>query len=275
MLKVFYLFLLFTAFIEARMVGGVALVVDGEPITTNEIKRVQSSGVSKEDAIEILIRQKLEENAIKRAGIFINDLDIDNAITAIAQRNGMDVESFKRELAKQGIDYQTYRKKIAKDMMREKLYRKISQGRVKKPTEDELKSYYKRDKKRFIVPGSIEVTEYSSNDGKPLQLIQAAPLMRQEGVKTREIKIDPLKVNPKLVELLQKTKENSFTPIINTGKGFVMFYVKKKNPPKTLPFDKVKKDIFAMMMKEREDAVLVEFFEKAKAEAYIKVVRKP
>ncbi len=261
--------------LDARMIGGVAITVDGEPITTNELKRAQNSGLTREQAVDLLVQQRLEEKAMKEAGIFANDLDIDQAIKSIAKQNGLPVKKFKQELKKSGLNYQEYRAKLANKIMKDRLYQKLSAGKIQKPTEEELKKFYEKNKKKFKLPGLIESVQYSSKNPKALEMILRAPLMKQNGVATKELKIDPTKIDPKLLQLFYKTPESKFTPIIKMANGFVMFYISKKNKTQIVPFKKVKNQILNMMLQERQNNVLVDYFEKKKAEAYIKVVRKP
>jgi parvulin-like peptidyl-prolyl isomerase len=259
----------------ARMIGGIAMSVDGEPITVSEIKRFQAaSHLSKDDAINALVQQRLEEKALRENGIFVNDYDVDVAIADIAKRNSLSVEQFKKELSKQGLAFPAYKAELAAKIKKEKLYKKIVAPRMKKPDDAALKAYYNSNKKRFKIPGNIEVLEYSSKKGESLQKLQSNPMLNQKDIKMKAMSIDPRKVNPKLVGLLKKTPDSKFTPIINTGKGFVTFFVKGKKASKTLSFEEVKNDIFMMVMKDRENALLTEYFEKKKSEAIIKVVRK-
>ncbi len=271
------LFLLIISFItlDARMIGGVAITVDGEPITTNELRRAQKSGLTREQAVDLLIQQKLEERAIKEAGIYVNDLDIDHAIETIAKQNGLSVKQFKEELKKRGMNYRAYRAKLANDIAKERLYNKLTAGKIKKPTDAEMKAFYQKHKDKFKTLGFIEAVQYSSQDPKALQMIVAAPLMRQNGVITQDIKLDPSRLTPDIVKLFDKTPEGKFTPIIKMPKGFVMFYITKKHKPQTVPYAKVKDQILNIMTKERQNNILVDYFEKKRAEAYIKVVRKP
>jgi len=277
MIKIITFILFFTTLLSARMIGGIALSVDGEPITTTEIKRLQTlAHMSKEEAIETLIKKKLEREAIQKSGIFVNEMDIDNAIANIAKQNGVSVDTLKKEVLKQGISYKQYRQNIATGIQKERLLKKIAAGRIKKPDDADLKAFYNEHKKEFKIPGFIEISEYSSPKGEYLQAIQHNPMLNPKsikGLRVKDIKIDPRKVNPKLLEILKKTPESKFTPIINTGRGFVMFFIKKKHNAKTVPFEKVKDQIFGVVMKEKEAQILNEYFQKLRSEAIIKKIR--
>ena len=55
-------FLLLITFSEARVLNAIAIVVDGEPITTEEIKAVQKQlHVSKKEAQDMLIENRLQK----------------------------------------------------------------------------------------------------------------------------------------------------------------------------------------------------------------------
>ncbi len=88
-------------------------------------------------------------------------------------------------------------------------------------------------------------------------------------------KIETKNINPKLLYILNKTKEASFTPVITIADNFATFYIKKKLNIKTLPFDEVKQEIFAKLADKREKEIIREYFDKIKAEANIRMIRKP
>ncbi len=277
MIKIISTLLLFFGLVNAKMIGGIAMSVDGEPITIGDIKRFQqSTHLSKQDAINALIQQKLEEKVIAQNGIFVNDYEIERAMENIAKQNGITVAKLQQEVQKQGLSLAEYKNNLAKGIKKEKLYAKIFGNRLKKPTDEEVRSYYDAHKREFRVPGSIHVLEYSSPKGELLAMLQKNPMLNPKGMKgirIKDINIDPTKVNPQLVALLKKTPNSKFTPIINTGKGYVMFFVKGKNPPKTIPFSKIKDRIFAILAKENQAQLINEYFQKLKSEAIIKTVR--
>ena len=126
-----------------------------------------------------------------------------------------------------------------------------------------------------MVPGNIDVMEYHSKKGENLQAKMMQPMLNVPDLKVKNRTISITQVNPKLFALLLKTPQKSFTQIIKTPKDFMMFFVNKKYPNQTIDFDKAKQNIFARVMHEREQALIIEYFEKKKAEAIVKVIRKP
>jgi len=261
----------------SKMIGGISMTVNNEPITLSEIKTFQQQNkISKEDAVNALVQKKLEEQAIRSYGIFVNPLAIDQETALFAKKNGMDVPALKAELMKQGTTLEAFQKDIEAKLKRDQLYKKILAGRLKKADDATLKAYYDAHKKEFKMPGNIKVIEYSSTDGQALQMIQMNPMMmNQANVKMREKTVEAAKTNPKLFALLLQTPETTFTQIINMGKVLVMFFVKEKAQDSVVGFNQAKQNIMLRVMKEKEQALLIEFFEKKKSEAIVKVIRKP
>jgi len=273
--KIVTVLLMFFTLANARMIGGVAVVVDGEPITTGEIKRFQAiSHLDKKRATDLLIQKRLEEKAIKDANIFVNDVEIDEAMSKIAQQNGVSVDKLKKEIQKQGLSMTEYRKNLSDRIKKEKFLAKVMRGKMKRPDEVAIKAFYNSNKEKFKIPGTIDVVEYSAKDGKYLAMLLRNPMLNLKEVHKRDLKIDPRRVNPQLLELLKKTPDSKFTPIINTPQGFVTFFIKTKNREKIVPFDKVKPQIEAMLMQQEQNRILNEYFEKRRSEAIVKVIRK-
>ncbi len=260
----------------ARMIGGIAMTVDNAPITLAEIKAFQTQNrVSKEDAVNALVQKKLEEEAVAEAGIFVSPLEVEQEAALFAKKNGVDIAGLKAELTKRGTSYEAFKADIQAKLKRDKLYKKILAGRLKKADDATLQAYYETHKKEFKIPGDIKVIEYHSKKGEALQAKKMQPMLNVPDIQTKNKTIEAAKVNPRLFALLLQTPTKSFTQIIKTEKDFVMFFIKSKSKDKIVSFEKAKPTIFARVMKEREQALLIEYFEKRKSEATIKVIRKP
>ena len=276
MIKILTAVMLMFTLSDARMIGGVSMTVDNEPITLAEIRTFQKQNhISKEDAVNALVQKKLEEQMIRSYGIYVNPYDVDKEAERFAKTNGVDMAGLKAGLEKQGTTLKKFKADLAEKMKHDKLYKKILAGRMKQPDDAALRAYYETHKKEFKLPGNIKVIEYSAKDGKALQMLQMQPMMNHPDVKMKEKTIEAAKTNPKLFALLLQTPETRFTQIINTGDGFVTFFVKEKGKDRIVSFEQAKQNIALRVMKEKEQALLIEFFEKKKSEAIIKVIRKP
>ncbi len=259
-----------------KMIGGIAMTVNGEPITLYEINAMhQRAHISKEDAVNALIQQKIEEQEIHKNSIYATPEEIDKRIAQLAQQNKMNLSQFKEAVQKEGKSFGELRNDLEKQIKKEKLYQKILAGKMKKPDEAELKKFYKEHKKEFTIPGKIKIQEYASKNPKALQAIKMQPMLVIPQVKITPRTLDPRKTNPQLIQLLLQTPTKSFTPIVNLGNSAAMFFVQSKGKPIVAPYESVKKNIFLKLMKDQEQANLIGYFEKKKSEADIQVLRKP
>jgi parvulin-like peptidyl-prolyl isomerase len=93
--------ILATTSVYAKMIDAIALIVEGEPITTSEIQSVQKRGhLSKQQAIDLLIQDRLQKVAMK--DISIPEEEVDKEISRIAEQNGLSVKKMQQLLQKQG-----------------------------------------------------------------------------------------------------------------------------------------------------------------------------
>lgn len=260
----------------AGLVDGISVIVNNSPITLYEIRNLsQKLNVPPKKAIQILIQKKLEDNLIKKYGIEADSIDIDNEMEKISSRAGMSIVDFQNYLEKQGVDLDEYKKDLAQKIKQQKLYKKIASTRIRRATEEEMRNFYKNNINLYSIPQMIDVVQYTSNKRSSLEKMIKNPMLNIGGISQKETILKSQSINPKLLYILRQTKEGSFTPILTLKKGFSTFYVKRKINVKTIPFDKVKNDIFARMMDKREKEIVKSYFDKLMSEAQIRVIREP
>ena len=274
--KFLFLLLFVSTISYAGLVDGVSIIVNNTPITLYEIRSLsQKLNVPTNKAVQILIQKKLEENLIKQYGITATDEDIQNELEKISARAGMSIMDFQNYLAKRGIDLDQYEKDLAQKIKQDKLYKRIASSRVKRPTEDEMRNFYKNNIGLYSVPQMIDVIQYSSNDKQSLEQMIKNPMLNIGNITKKETILKSNSINPKLLYILKMTKEGSFTPVLSLKDGFTTFYIKRKIDVQTLPFEKVQNDIYARMMDKREKDVIKSYFDKLISSAKIKVIREP
>ncbi len=276
MLKKLFILSIFTVFGFAKVVGGIAILVNGSPITTYELKSfAKANHIPINVAVNSLIQQKLEEQQANKIGIRVSTMDINNEMSILAKKNGLDLESFKKELVKEGKSISDLQEQIRKKILKDKLYQAILSSTLQKPTEDDLKRFYNLHSKELNAPTKVDVIQFVSLDKERLATKLKTPAFPIAEVSESKTSIPLNKIPPQLSEILLKTKTGHYTPILNIGQGrFVAFKILKKYMHH-ISFDDIKPKLFAAYMNERQQARLIEFFEKKKAEANIKVLRKP
>lgn len=275
-MKKIFLALFILSYTFASIINGIAIVVNSEPITMLDIiKTSKMLNISKKEATELLIDQKLQESQIKKFGIFVDEFELEDAIENFAKERGLTLSKLKDIIEKQGISWQEYKEKFKKDLLKRKLYQKIVSSKLSQPDTKELLEYYKNNIDKFSIPKYVEVVKYISKDRVALNKIKSNPMAAIDGVQVDQEMVDISKINPKLALLLKDTKENSFTPIIPLEDSFLLIYIKKKIDVTPMEFENVKDAVLAKMVEEKREKIIKEFIAKLKINANIQIIRLP
>ncbi len=260
----------------AKLVGGVSIVVNNEPITLYEIDQTTKKyQISKNEAVDILIQQKIEDSQMRKLGIYVQEYEISKKMQELAAANGVSLDEFERILQSEGKDLDEIRQEIKNQLKKEKLYQSIISKKIKRADEDELRSYYNLHTDEFKMSKEVEVIEYVSKSRLALERLIKFPLSKIEGIKAtpKTIKIDSM--HPNIIFVLKNVKEGDFTPIMGVAEGYVVLFIKKKIGEQILPYESAKQEVFAKVMSEKEQNILSEYFGKLRATANIEVIRKP
>ena len=101
-------------------------------------------------ALEKLIIQSLQLQKAKNIGLHINDQQLNDAITNIAQRNGLSLADFKLAIEESGKSYLEVRKDIRNDLIIREIQRRnvISNLKI---TEKEINNFINSEKGRTLL----------------------------------------------------------------------------------------------------------------------------
>jgi hypothetical protein len=265
------LIVLLSTFSSAKMIDAIAMIVEGEPVTTAEIQALQSrANLSKQQAIDLLIQDRLQKAAMK--DIVIPEDEIDKEIQRIAQQNGLTVEKMQKILKKQGIRWAKYRKTIREALKKRHFFKEKVAPTIPTPTEDELMQFYQAHKEMFVIPSTISVTEYSTSSEKALQ-----KFLRNKsgkGVRKKSRTLYTKDINPALMGMLLQTPIGHFTKPMNAGDRYIAYEVKAKSGKTQMSFDAAKNAVAARWHQQQQEEALKDYFQKMKTEANIKIIRK-
>jgi len=274
MKKIFIAFLMSVGILSAGLVDGIALVVNEEPITLFDIdKKMQSSKLSKKNAVSALIDDLLYEQELRKYNIEVDIFDVNNYIEKIAARNKMDLYQFKSIIKQRYKDFSSYEDKIKKDISRQKLISKVLRGNLKKPTDTDLQIYYDNNLKRFSNASTFHVVQYVTKNKRALLNIKKTPMASFADVQKTNRVFEQATLNPKIKYLLNNTNEREFSAIFTANSNFVMLYITKKEDVAVEKLEDVKERILQILYKDNEKRYLQDFFEKLKLSADIKVIR--
>lgn len=113
-------------FADADVINGVVAVVENEPITHYELnKMIKTRGLNPNDALEALIKNKLQAAEIKRLGIITSDYETNERIKAIAAQNKISVDTMQASIKKQGGTWDEFKENVRNSLQEEKLYAAI------------------------------------------------------------------------------------------------------------------------------------------------------
>ena len=108
-------------FSQAKMLDAIAVVVEGEAVTTAEIRAVQQQmNISKKEATDLLIQNRLQKSVM--SAIEIAEDTIDSKIEGIATKNNLTIPNMQKLLKEQGTTWKKYRSTIREALKKEKFY---------------------------------------------------------------------------------------------------------------------------------------------------------
>jgi len=259
------------SFAQAKMIDGIAMVVNGEAVTTSEIRAVQQQlGVNKKQAIDMLVQDRLQTSAMRKTKI--PETDVDKKIAQIAAQNNLTVPKMQKLLKAQGTPWRKYRKTIKDSLKKQKFYREKVAATVVKPSEDELKIFYENNKKDFIVPTSISTVEYSASSEATLKKFLTTR-KKTRGVKSRSVRKSTSNLNSALLGQLLQTQNGSFTRPFNAGDRFISYKVISKNGKKSMSYEDAKGAVAGKWRQQQQGKAMKDYFEKMKTNADIRIIR--
>lgn len=166
----------------ARVVDGIAAVVEGQVITQSEVEDlVDARGRlgapprfkdPKADALDALIEKVVLEKEATRLGVAVTDADVESAVAEIRKRNNLDDKAFRAALAGQGLDYATYLGELRAQILRVKLAGPILRSRIR-TDEEAVREYYLKHVSDFCEPRKVRLGHLQSTDRPAVEAARA------------------------------------------------------------------------------------------------------
>lgn len=261
--------------VASDVIAGVAVRVNGHAITLHEIEKMQKTmKVDRQQAIDLLINERLKDDEIERFKIGIDEFKIDDEIGRIASGNGINKSALIAQLAREGVSYQAYRADLKKQLQTRELMQKILASNVNITDESELFAYYNAHKKDFEVPSSVKVMRYSTSSDALLQKAMKDPKKNIEGVQKQEETINMHILSPQIAQVFVTTPKGDFTPVLNAGNNvLVSFLVLEKLGEKLMSYEEAKPMVNQRVMAQKEQSIIKEHFAKIRASAKIVYLR--
>lgn len=269
-----FLFFITLGVTNAQTINGIAAIVDNEPITTFEVTQLkQKLNINDAQALNLLIRDRLEQAQIKLMGISISPIEINERLNQIAQQNGLTPAQFRENLAQKGIKQSEFNEELRKAISQEKLYQSIIANSTRQVTQEKAQEYYNANQEQFQTFKIAKVEVLRSTNARALEMQAAQPNSKIGEVNKSQEEIEIAKARPELAEVLITTDIGSYTPIMRGPSGFEVMFVKDKIGKDILPFQSVKDAILNQMFNAQRNDAILDYIEKLRAKARIQILR--
>lgn len=275
MKKAVFVLLMCVCGVQAEIIAGVAMRVNGHAITLNEIKEAQSRlKLSRQAAIDMLINERLKDDEIERFKISIDEFKVDEEISQIAANANLSKDALLAKVTRNGISLQEYRNQIKKQLQTKELMQRILASNISISSDDELLRYYTKHKKEFMIPSEVRVVRYIAQNDSDLQKAIQSPKSQIQGVQKVSETIALSSLTPQIAQVFIHTPNNEFTPVLTTGgNGFVSFFIKERLGEKLMGFEEAKPLINQKIMAQKEQSIITEHFNKIRSSADIVTLR--
>lgn len=272
---VVYGFIFCAISLYGEIIAGVGMRVNGHAITLYEISSLQKQlKISKQEAIDMLINERLKDDEIERFKISVDDFKVDEEISILAANANLTKEQLFAKVAKEGTSLQEYRTQIKKSLQTRELMQRILASNISISSEEELLKYYSKHKKEFLIPKEVQVVRYLAQDEHLLQEAIASPKQNISGVQKFDESITLSSLTPQIAQVFIHTPNHEFTPVLTTGgNGFVSFYIKNRLGESLLPFEEAKPLVSQKIMMQKEQSIIADHFNKIRSSANITTLR--
>lgn len=259
---------------NAKYINGISAIIDGEIITDYDIQKlIDALKISPSQALNILIRQKLEDTQIKAMEINPSEIEINAQMSQIGARSGFkDWSDFEKALKNQGVNINDFRAQVKNNIALEKLYSNITNRPNANITQENARRFYQNNKSLFSRFINATITQYSSQNAQDLENLKAKKPNNALSAKAQ--KISATSTDARLVELVANTKIGDFTPIIPQGGFYVMFKINDKDGIYTPNFEDIEENVAQAMIAQEKEAMIEDYFNKLRVSANIQIIKR-
>ena len=254
--------------------NGVAATVNNEPITDYDVELVvKRMNITPNEALNVLIRDKLELSQIKELGLSASESEINEELSQIAKQNGYsDLASYAQVLSHKAGALSQLREQAKENLARGKLYDFIISQPNDNITRANAMRFYEQNRSMFTRFSSAKVTRYMAKSGATLERVKAQGLA--SGVTTTAMTIYPNSADNRVLNLIAAANVGDFTPIVREGDSYVMYKVNSKENPQVVAFEEVEQNVATMMAEQEKEALIADYFNKLRAKANIEIIKR-
>ncbi|MFB1645130.1 peptidylprolyl isomerase [Campylobacter molothri] len=271
MKKILLSFCFFANLTSANTIDAIAIVVDKEPITTYDInEKMEKLHLSKNEALQVLINEKMEKSQMKKFGIFTSELELDNAIDKMLSQNNITLDMLKADLKTKGQTYEQFRENFKKDLEKRKLYDQIANTAKIDYSDIGAKKFFEQHQDKFSIFTEIAVKIYTSQN---INFLESLKINKKTMLKAENAILTPENADPRLLSLLSQVSIGDFSPILNSKNGYQIYKVENKGGMQTPDFEQIKNDVLNAYIGEQRQNYIQDYFDKLRSKINIEYLR--
>lgn len=240
----------------ARVVDGIAAVVDGAVITRSEVEELARARErlgpgrdkdSRSEALDALIEKALLAKEADRLGLSVSDQDVEGAVAEIRRRNGgMDEAAFRAAIEGQGLAYEAYLVDLRTQILRVKLAGQVLRSRVRTDNEA-VREYYLKHAGDYSKPtrvrlGHAEVADRGAADELRRRLVSGeTPETAAPGYKDMGF-LDAASLSEDVRAAVAGLQPGGVSPVVELAGAFHLFVLIDETKSGTPSYDDLTED---------------------------------
>lgn len=100
-----------------------------------------------------------------------------------------------------------------------------------------------------------------------------ANLLKNKRIKSENLVLTMQNADPRLLVYLSGIEENGFSPVLENGDSFIVYEVKSRAKPQTLPYEEIKEQVAQVYINKQRQDFMKDFFDKLYSKANVVRVR--
>lgn len=111
-------------------------------------------------------------------------------------------------------------------------------------------------------------TKNAKNAGKN-SAKSSANLLKNKRIKSENLVLTMQNADPRLLVYLSGIEENGFSPVLENGDSFIVYEVKSRAKPQTLPYEEIKEQVAQVYINKQRQDFMKDFFDKLYSKANV------
>lgn len=290
--------LMLSASVQAEIVNRIVAVVGNQVITMSDLEKAYTkdelgilksgSQISKREYLEKMIEKMLIDQEVKRQGITVSVLEVEQAIEKKRTQLGMSPDDFIQTLRRQGMTIDEYRDQVRENLVLGKLVSREVKSEIN-ISDKEIELYYQKHQAEFKTPDKIHlyhlVIRKADASRETIARIQkefaqgasftALAKKYSEGEEAEKggdlgwVEMNALK--PELAQMLMSVEINELSPVYEDEVGLHLFWIQGREKGIQPGLDQVKAQIKQILEREQFDQQYELWLKRLKGKAYIEI----